>query len=133
MNSRRETLTEARLRPLLAPVLSELGRTARDRLVALLPLFVSDRVRLGACLKVAFPGMPEADAMPQFRNLRTAVNAAATAAKAGLTFAVDTNKKLAPAAREVWFELDRSAQSEIAAHGAAAAADTKRLGRIAGK
>ena len=128
MNPRRETLTESRLRPLLAPVLPELGRTAQDRLDALLPLFAQGRARLGACLKVAFPGMPEADAMPQFRNFRTAVNTAAAAAKVGITFAVDNNKKLAPEAREVWFQLDISAQDEITAHGVAAAADTKRLG-----
>ncbi|MEY2879188.1 MAG: hypothetical protein RLZZ15_1568, partial [Verrucomicrobiota bacterium] len=110
----RIVLTEARLRRLIPPVLDELGKTNRDRLEAILPLFAAGgKARLAECIKAAFPGKHLAGVAKQFTNFQGDINEAAKSARLGLVFRSDTSKQHGPEARECWFEGDDTAIAEI--------------------
>ncbi|HEY3862958.1 MAG TPA: pentapeptide repeat-containing protein [Verrucomicrobiae bacterium] len=108
-------VSEAKLRQRLEPVVKELGATDRERLLTLLPLIGGDgKARISECLKTAFPGKAQADAMKAFKVLRGAINKAAKTADVHLAFTADTSKRTPPAGRQCWFEGEDTTEKEIA-------------------
>lgn len=130
-------LREPTIRRLLAPALEELGRTNRERIEALLPLFAEGKASLFACLQTAFPEKEPAGSrarararihvQAQFRALRMAVNSALANVGQKAQFQVDTDKRAAPEDRTCWFEGDSGADEELSQLAAASAEPLDRI------
>lgn len=122
MKSRTRTITlkaHQLERTLKAGLLNELGRSDRDRILALLPCFKEGRARISDCVSTAFPGKPVADAAKLFTNLRVAFNVAATHLQdrnptaPSLRFEADSNKRTPIDERFCWFAGPDPAASEL--------------------
>ena len=101
--ARRKLLSGERLKTRVAGVLDELGKTDRDRVARLLPLFSNGEASLAVCLKTAFADKPLGDQLNQLTKLRKTVNDTAVEHGRQLRFCVDTEKKQPPEARRCWF------------------------------
>ncbi|MBK1884404.1 TIR domain-containing protein, partial [Luteolibacter pohnpeiensis] len=85
-------------------LLAELGRTYRERIRALLPLFHEGKASLSDALAIIAPDKDRVDAQKAYQNHIVRVNAAAADAELEIRLAVDSDKHKSPEDRFTWIE-----------------------------
>ena len=112
------------LRSSAQPWLDELGKSDRDRLLALFDLAIDEKTRLSDCLTRLYPGTETTRALADLTRLRMRLNDAAdgsppTKPDLGFRFHVDSKKKNPPTERFVWFTGPNQREKQLASAGRA--------------
>ena len=126
------------LRSSAEPWLEELGKSDRDRLLALFGLATAEKTRLSDCLTKLFPGQEATRALADLTRLRKRLNDAADGDKhtkpdLGFRFHVDTKKKNPPTERWAWFTGPDAAVARVSAFSARVTRDIEGKPHVASR